>query len=391
MTSPALTDRPSRIELGRALLDSGTLQPDWLATFHAVDRAQFLPDTVWAYDMITKTSIGVEKSADPRAWYAAADSDVPLVTQWDDGQHEGLAPGRTATSSSSMPSVVYQLLADLALDQGMEVLDVGTGTGETAAALCHRTGSDHVTTLEVDIAVSRHAEQRLQATGFCPTVVVGDGTAGHQQRQALDRILATFGLHHIPGKWVDQTRRGGLLVAPWGTRYSHANAVARLRVDGNRASGHFTRPVEFMQSRSQRRAPIDPARYVPPGGVGGADVSTTTVTEDEFGSGRYGALPFVLGLRVPGCVQAAADKRGDARPVWFYSLTDRSWACVNFRDGRAQSRVWQSGQRRLWDEVEHVYRWWVAQGSPGVDRFGLTVTPDGQQAWLDDPRNAWPV
>lgn len=384
-------DRPGRKELGRSLLESGALTPDWAPIFEAVDRAAFLPESVWPWDMIAKASAHIDKAVDPDAWYAAADSDKPIVTQWDDGQHTGPAPGKVATSSSSMPSVVYQLLGDLDVDRGMNVLDIGTGTGETSAALTDRCGQGMVTTVEVDPVVSRHAERRLHAAGLYPHVVVGDGTPGHPSRTPHHRILATFGLHDIPGDWIEQTRPGGLIVAPWGTHYSHANAVARLKVVGNAAAGGFTRAVEFMQSRSQRRPPLDPSDYVPNEGVSGADKSTTTVTDEQFAGGRYGPLPFVLGLRVSGCIQAAADKRGDARPVWFYSLTDRSWACTLFRDDKAEASVWQSGPRRLWDEVEAAFHWWTANGSPGVERFGLTVTPDGQRAWLDDPANAWPI
>lgn len=382
--------RLGRSELGRALLKSGALRADLLPTFQAVDRAAFLPDVIWAWDMIDKTSSHIDRGTDPEEWYAAADSDIPLVTQWDDGQHTGAEPGHVATSSSSAPTVVYQLLGDLDIDHGMSVLDVGTGTGETAGALTHRAGPGHVTTLEVDPAVSRQAEQRLHALGRNPHVVVGDGGAGYLPHSPYHRTLVTFGLHEIPGPLIQQTCRGGLVVAPWGTHYSRANAVVRLQVDGASATGPFTRAVEFMESRSQRRPTLDPREHVPPQGVAGMKPSTTTITEDEFGSGRYGPLPFILGLRVPACVQAAADKRGTSRPIWFYSLTDRSWACAQFRDGKP-TRVWQSGPRRLWDQVESAYNWWVAQGRPEITRFGLTVTPDGQRAWLDEPQNAWPV
>lgn len=30
--------------------------------------------------------------------------------------------------------------------------------------------------------------------------------------------------------------------------------------------------------------------------------------------------------------------------------------------------------------------WWVRAGRPGLERFGLTVTPEAQHVWLDEPR-----
>ncbi|MGG7569041.1 protein-L-isoaspartate O-methyltransferase family protein [Streptomyces sirii] len=390
MTTTPLGLRPGRRDLRRSLVESGALQPDWLPTYEVIDRAAFLPSDLWPFDMIDKKSVHVGKATESQGWYAAADSDRPLVTQWDDGRHTGPSPGRVATSSSSAPSVVYRLLADLDLDHGMNVLDCGTGTGETAAALTNRAGPGRVTTVDIDHAVSSQAQQRLHAAGLHPHIVVSDGSAGHSPRAPYHRTLVTYALHQIPHALIGQTSRGGLIVAPWGTTYGNANAVVRLRSDGHSASGPFLRGVEFMHSRTQRRRPIDPGAYVPPEGVKGAATTTTDITEDDFGSGRYGPLPFVLGLRVPGCVQASADKRDTTRAVWFYSLTDRSWACALFRDG-ASTRVWQSGPRYLWSEVEAAYQWWLDIGRPDVDRFGLTVTPDGQYAWLDEPQHSWAI
>ncbi|MGV9353783.1 methyltransferase domain-containing protein [Streptomyces misionensis] len=385
-------DRPGRKELGRYLMETGVLTSDWAPTFAAVDRSAFLPDLMWPYDMTTGGSATVDKRKDPDAWYAAADDNVPIVTQWDDGAHRGTEPGKLSTSSSSMPSVVYGLLRDLTIEEGMRVLDVGTGTGETAGALTHRLGRGKVTTVDVDRAVSAAARERLRRQGLHPQVVVGDGFEGHAAGAPYDRVLATVGVRRIPPAWIRQTRPGGVILVPWGTAYGNADAVARLTVQGETAIGPFTRPVEFMKLRSQRGRVIDHDADLSAGPLNDADRGTTSLTEEEFVTGRLTDLPFVLGLRVPGCRQAVADKRGGARPVWFYSLTDMSWACVLFRDGQRDAVVWQSGRRRLWDEVTDAYLWWKNRGSPGVSRFGLSVDARGQQAWLDDPAyESWTV
>ncbi|MGW4907363.1 protein-L-isoaspartate O-methyltransferase family protein [Streptomyces sp. NPDC004270] len=387
-------DRPGRKELGRVLVECGALASEWVPTFAAVDRAVFLPDLMWPYDMAARASVPVDRRLDPDAWYAAADSDVPIVTQWDDGAHAAAAPGTLSTSSSSMPSVVYSLFQDLDVDEGMRVLDVGTGTGETAGALTHRVGRGGVVTIEVDRAVSVHARERLCRQGLYPEVVVGDGAAGYAEGAPYDRILATAGVREIPGAWVEQTRVGGIILAPWGTHYGNSDAVVRLEVmgDGGTACGGFTRSVEFMKLRAQRGPVIVHGEHVPSGSLECAGICTTSLTEADFVTGAFTALPFVLGLRVPYCRQAVADKRGGARPVWFYGLSDASWACVMFRDGEGEATVWQSGPRRLWDEVVGAYEWWRGQGAPGVERFGLTITPYGHRAWLDGPEGeSWVV
>lgn len=64
-----------------------------------------------------------------------------------------------------------------------------------------------------------------------------------------------------------------------------------------------------------------------------------------------------------------------------------SWAVVGPFSDQSQEEhpLRQGGPRRLWDEVEAAYSWWQQAGQPQPWRFGLTVTPGGQHAWLDDP------
>ncbi|MFJ6570062.1 protein-L-isoaspartate(D-aspartate) O-methyltransferase [Streptomyces sp. NPDC091292] len=311
---PAHAGLALRRALGRVLMTGGVLSSDWAPSFAAVPRSAFLPDLMWPFDMETGRSVSVSRSEDPERWYGYADSDVPVVTQWDDGKHVGTEPGEVSTSSASMPSVVFRMLNDLDVQPGNRVLEIGTGTGWNAALLAHRLRVENVVTVEVDSVVAN---------------------------------------------------------------------------DGESATGAFTGPVEFMKARTQRLSPVVHTEYVS-GGMADRDKSSTTITEDEFMGERFSPQRFAMGIKLRDCVCVMADKRHGKRPVWFYGLTDRSWACAMFSDGD-DAQVWQSGPRRIWNEAESAYRWWTEKGKPGYDRFGLTVTAEGQSAWLDDPGNCWPV
>ncbi|WHM41494.1 methyltransferase domain-containing protein [Streptomyces sp. BPTC-684] len=378
-------------ELGRVLTAGGILPSGWAPAFAAVPRSAFLPDLVWPFHMAAGGSVAVDKRRDADAWRSYAEADTPIVTQWDDGRHTGPEPGEVSTSSASMPSVVFSMLRDLDVQPGNRVLEIGTGTGWNAALLAYRLGPENVITVEVDESVASVARAALNRFGLPVQVVHGDGFKGHREGAPYDRIIATCGLRSIPFGWVKQSRPGGVIMAPWGTHYGNGDAVARLTVadDGKSASGAFTGPVEFMKLRAQRLPAVVHADYVK-GGVADGDESSTTITESQFVGGRFRPQEFALGLYVRNCVHVAAAKHDGARPVWFYGLTDRSWACVQFRDGN-HTRVWQSGPRRLWDEVESACRWWDEQGRPGFDRFGLTVDSDGERAWLDFPDNPVPI
>ncbi|WP_405793369.1 methyltransferase domain-containing protein [Streptomyces sp. NBC_01506] len=391
MTTNAHQERPSRNELGRVLMSEGALSSDWAPSFAAVPRASFLPDLIWPFDMKTGQSVAVSRSAEPDLWYGYADSDVPVVTQWDDGQHTGNEPGEVSTSSASMPSVVFRMLKDLAVEPGNRVLEIGTGTGWNAALLAHRLRVENVVTVELDSVVAAEARTALNAFGLPVRVIDRDGLRGYEEGGPYDRIIATCGFRKLPFAWVEQSRPGTVIVAPWGTHYGHGDAVARLVVagGGERATGPFTGGVEFMKARAQRLSPVVHSDYVN-GSSADRDKSSTTISEDDFLGDRFSPQRFAVGLRLRDCVHVVAEKRDGELPVWFYGLTDRSWACVMFRDGDEAS-VWQSGPRRLWGEAEAAYRWWAEKGKPGYERFGLTVTAEGQSAWVDDPTDSWPL
>ncbi|WP_425264610.1 methyltransferase domain-containing protein [Streptomyces curacoi] len=325
--------------------------------------------------MDSGTTVTVDLRDEPSLWFSYADADVPIVTQWDDGKAEGR--GNVPTSSASMPSVVFRMLRDLDVQAGQRVLEIGTGTGWNAALLAHRLGHDNVVTIEIDSAVATAARDRLARCGLPVLVLARDGEEGDEPGAPYDRIIATAGLRSIPPAWIAQAWPGGLIVAPWGTHYCAQDAVVRLEVaeDGKHAEGRFTGPVEFMKLRSHRLPFAGHDVYVPHG-VTGADRSTTSVTVDQLLGDRFAVSSFAVGLRVRDCYRQAAAERDGARPVWFYGLTDKSWACVMFRDGQDEAQVWQSGPRRLWDEVAAALDWWQQAGEPGYDRFGLTVTAD---------------
>ncbi|MFD3522574.1 methyltransferase domain-containing protein [Streptomyces sp. NPDC058653] len=379
----------------RSLLETVALAPDWAEAFRAVPRSWFLPDLVWAHDMASGRSAPVSRSRDPEGWERVAYANVPLVTQWDDGAHTGTESGTVPTSSASMPSVVAAMLRDLDVSDGTRVLEIGTGTGWNAALLAHRLGSGNVVSVEIDAAVAERARGALTRAGLRPEVVQGDGGEGWPDGAPYDRVIVTAGVRAVPPRWLEQTRPGGIILAPWGTHYSDQDALVRLTVgEDGRASGPFLRMVEFMKLRDQR-LDWDRFRDYVPDFPGDADVSSTQVALAELGE-RYETVRFVTGLCVPDCahvVNRSSDAPG-AGKAWFFDLSSRSWASVVFPgEGEGlDATVYQSGPRRLWDEVEGALVWWRGRGRPGLERFGLTVGGDGSaRGWFEDPAEPLPA
>ncbi|MBB4920354.1 methyltransferase domain-containing protein [Streptosporangium saharense] len=370
-----------------------TFPEGWAAAFEAAPRELFLPEVMWPFD--DGRDLTVSRAEDPAEWLRWATTNVPITTQWDDGHHTGTAPGRQRTSSSSAPSVVSTMFRELSVFDGAKVLEIGTGTGWCAALLSARLGEANVVSVELDRAVADRARKSLAAAGWNPEVVTGDGLLGHPGRAPYDRILVTAGVRDVPRAWIEQTRPGGVIVMPWGTRYTHQEAVVRLTVteDGG-ASGPFVGGAGFMPLRSQRTA-LRVSEYVP-GDSWPADTrrsETRVRASSAFPEEPFATAPFVTGLLVPDCVHSYGHDAQGTPAVWLYGLADRSWAAVFFYGDTTHgaSQVYQGGPRDLWNEVETAHGWWIERGHPRRERFGLTITPEGHhRPWLDAPTNLLP-
>jgi hypothetical protein len=63
--------------------------------------------------------------------------------------------------------------------------------------------------------------------------------------------------------------------------------------------------------------------------------------------------------------------------VWLRDPVSGSWASV-VPDGDGRFLVRQQGIRRLWDQAESAYRWWIGQGQPVGPDWEWIITPDWQ-------------
>ncbi|MFE3875270.1 methyltransferase domain-containing protein [Kitasatospora sp. NPDC059146] len=182
-------------------------------------------------------------------WLREVYTDQVLVTEVDEVHAEAGSPNGqrgVPTSSSTLPSLMADMLDALDVRPGDRVLEVGTGTGYNTALLCHLAGGAQVTTIDRTERLVATARARLCAVGFEPTVLRADGADGHPAGAPYDRIIATCGIQRLPRAWLDQCAPGGLIVAPI------RGAVARLtKLSDGRAVGRFLhRPAAFMPLRS---------------------------------------------------------------------------------------------------------------------------------------------
>ncbi|MBD0694852.1 methyltransferase domain-containing protein [Streptomyces sp. CBMA123] len=368
--------------VGEAL--DGPVPPEWQKAITAVPRHRFLPERIW----LENTHDDYEPcdlSTDHQRWFEAAYADAPVVTQVNDGQPAADPTAAWPSSSASAPSIVVRMLRDLDVRPGMNVLEIGTGTGWNAALLAHRLGPRHVTSIEIDPEVSEQAWASLNTAGLDVDLVRGDGSLGWPRRHPYDRIVSTCSVRRVPWAWIEQTRPGGVILTPWDNPML-CWGLLKLTVERDRAQGRFSPYSAFMLMRNHRqdlRIFRDVVRdeHVP-------DESETTLPPWEVTGDNWEAR-FALGLRLGDVWTAWEHEPGvdgvDAR-LWIATTDTRSWAAVDHNHDRANRfTVWQYGPRRLWDEVTAAHHWWEQHDRPAPTRFGLTVTANTQWPWLDHP------
>ncbi|MGP3974426.1 methyltransferase domain-containing protein [Streptomyces sp. 8N114] len=322
----------------------------------------------------------ISRSADPDDWLTAVYGDLPLTTQVNDGCPTTDGEFRLPTSSSSMPSLMLEMLDLLQVADGHRVLDVGAGTGLQTAWLAHRLGSDNVVAVDVDPVLVEQAAKNVQAAGYSPAIMCGDGAAGWPQGAPYDRIIATYTVPEIPYAWVEQAP-GGRIVAPWGGSFFSHSFVALSVTDGE-AHGRFSGYPAFMRSRTGR----------PPRGY----LSDFLHHQDEAVETRTAINPlkiahdadaqFWVGLALPDAwhMEVEAEDGSDEVTWWLLADDRSSWAAADYVPGQSEYVIAQYGPRRLWDEVTHAWRAWNQHGKPQRDRAGITVTAEGQRVWIDN-------
>lgn len=143
-----------------------------------------------------------------------------------------VAPGRYMIAPSPLAKMLQ--LADIRPTD--HVLDLGAGTGCTAALLSHLAGS--VVALESDADLAAIAKANLEAAGAANvTVVTGDLAAGCSAKAPYDVIVVGGAVEMIPEALFAQLKEGGRLVAVLGRGLS--SGVHIFVREGGRQSDRF--------------------------------------------------------------------------------------------------------------------------------------------------------
>lgn len=119
----------------------------------------------------------------------------------------------------SAPHMVAMICEILSLEEGMKVLEIGTGFGYNAAVVAEIIGpTGHLYSIERINSLAETAKDNLKRTGYAEnvTVILGDGTKGYPEKMPFDRIYGTASAPKLPEPLEEQLKIDGILLIPVG-------------------------------------------------------------------------------------------------------------------------------------------------------------------------------
>ncbi|GGJ56571.1 methyltransferase domain-containing protein [Streptomyces brasiliensis] len=312
---------------------------------------------------------------DNEAWLHGAYRDRSLITRVGPlhADHAGPDdhPEGRPTSSATLPSLVVQMFQHGRLQDGQDLLEVGTGSGYGTALAAKRLGENRVTSLDVDPYLIDAARDRLGSLGLKPTLAAVDATGPIDGE--YDRIMATVGVRPVPPSWLGALRTGGRLVATIAGTSLIIEAVKRF--DGTAYGRIAWERAGFMPTRTG-----DDYAPLPDGLLEAAKTGEgEAVTEGQFpvlDVGEAWDVASMLELLAPGVQTGYSQDANGTRTAWM-AHPDGSWARAVAR-GTAAPLVHQSGPQRLWDVLDGIRSYWLEHGELPVRGARVLITPDGR-------------
>ena len=138
----------------------------------------------------------------------------------------------------SAPHMVAIMAEAMELEEGLKVLEVGSGCGYNAALLCEIVAPDcsthpgHVYTVEIIPGLFELCRQRVQELGYSGrvAVILGDGSLGHPQEALYDRIVVTASAPRILPSLLEQLAKPGIMLSPIGPAF-YVQELIKIRKD----------------------------------------------------------------------------------------------------------------------------------------------------------------
>ena len=296
--------------------------------------------------------------------------------------------GDELVSTLSQPSAIVVMLEQLQVQDGMRVLEIGTGTGYNAALLAALAGpKGKVTTVDIDEDLSRHAEIVLDRLGYSTVhVQTGDGFLGVPEHAPYDRIELSVATPAISPAWTSQLVDGGLFVGPIRVKGMQFLTPA-FRKNGAQLVSESIHACHFVPMRGSRTANISTYRLpVRP------NLRFVWESPDEFPAGlltrilrqerkvldevpvSWPAAAYILLTNEAAFYTESTDGR-----VHGIAILDRDSeslaSVISSSDGWGAAAIVMYGGEGARRRLAHSIDAWARNGRPGIDALRLTAVP----------------
>lgn len=279
-------------------------------------------------------------------------------------------------SSSSQPSLVADMIEQLEIREGMNILEIGTGSGYNTALLQEVVGeSGKVTTLDIQQEVTNQAASLLNEVGYeNPTVICEDGAKGFPPNSPYERIIAAIGCTDISPQWMDQLSEAGLMLIPLQHGCEGNDPRVQLKKERGKLVGRFVGWSGFMtiQGKLQRDQQISFEE------VAQLAEEEPRETKKFEKIGDEEAIAFSL-------FAALNDKRHFVRTYGIRpGLKDGEDGAVALGEGE----LYLYGEDPPIEDFESLFNRWKEAGRPSLAKYSIKLYPKGhnppvnKQEWL---------
>jgi protein-L-isoaspartate(D-aspartate) O-methyltransferase len=144
----------------------------------------------------------------------------------EDAYSDNALPGEKE-QTISQPRTISAMLEMLNVEKGMNVLEVGSGTGYVTALLSCLVGKEgNVFGIDIEKELVEKSQERLKTLNINNvTIKQGDGALGWEEKGPFDRVLVSCACPFVPPKLFRQLKERGRIVAPVGDAYDQQMTI----------------------------------------------------------------------------------------------------------------------------------------------------------------------
>ncbi|MCL0092666.1 methyltransferase domain-containing protein [Dehalococcoidia bacterium] len=292
-------------------------------------------------------------------------------------------------SSSSEPTLVANMLELFELKKGMNVLEIGAGTGYNAALMQEIVGSTgHITTIDIQDDVVEQTRRLLQASGYAEIEVIAtDGAEGFPENAPYDRVIATVGCPDVSPRWAEQLGSNGFMLIPLQHGAEGFNPLVHIWKEEERLLGKFVGLSGFMSIQGklgieQKPSFEDLARICSrkPKAVHPLPDIFKEIAESWENKGRSEFISFLLFMDIVGDNKKAFSF--DPPSFW----DGEKGAAIVTQDGVALY-----GDESPLDDLKNLGELWERFGRPGFLAWHLEFLPRDHAGEIPEGERTWVI